>query len=325
MSMVVPFLETGRYAAHKRYTVQTGSNMRSGLLTLLGLILSLATGLLSPGVAQDSRPPPTSFRGDFDPLVALTVVYGREPWNDSLASRRKSLEKGQDFIEPLYDVAYVEGGIDKHVVIATLSPRPRSQYNCHACSPMLGGAVFRRDGDMWRVESRGLEIEPGHAWFDGKHGRLALVRVGADRYGLLHQVDDVSGGYESMRASLIFGVDGVLASRLVVPPVQGPGPGSCGMPAQHLKVGILDSGAGSAVPAANAGTDSASGFYEIDVDALWNEARCEPVASGAGARSSGRACQRASRYRYRDGAYVQTDVEIDVCRQLPERTVDFRG
>jgi hypothetical protein len=288
-------------------TMQTGSDMRSGTLAALALMLCLSTGLSAPGVAQQPPRPRTSFSGEFDPVLALAVVYGGQ----LPASRVNTFKMGEDFIEPLYDAAYVEGGVDKHVVIATLTPRPRSEYGCHACWPMLGGAVFRRDGDVWRIESTGLKIEQGHAWFDGQHGKLTLVHVGPDRYGLLHQVNDMSGGDESMRASLIFGVDGVLASRLVAPPVQGPGPGACGMPEQHLKVATLEAGAGS--------------FYEVAVDAVWNEGRCEYIEGGTRARSSGRACHRATRYRYREGTYVQTAVDTAVCTQLPAGTVDFRG
>lgn len=300
--------------------------MRSGTLTSLALILSLGAGLLAPGLAQESTPPRNSFPGEFDPLLALTVVYGaHEPWSDLRASRLGFFQSGADFIQPLYHASYVEGGVDKHVVIATLTPRPRSEYDCHACTPMLGGAVFRREGDMWRIESTGLKIEQGHAWFDGLHGRLTLVRVGPDRHGLLQQIDDVAQGNESKRASLIFDVDGVLASRLIAPPVAGPGPGTCGMPAQHLKVDILETGAGNTNLAAVAGRASASepGFYEVAVDALWNVGGCEYMEGGSRARSYGRACHRTTRYRYRDGTYVQV-AEADACTQLPERTVDFR-
>lgn len=287
--------------------------MRNATLAALVLLLGAGSGLPVPGLTQETLSPLTSFRGEFDPVVALTVVYGREPWNDLLAVGQNTFGNGRDFIEPLYDVAYVEGGVRKHAVIATLTPRPRSQYNCHACPPMLGGAVFRRDGELWRVESRGLKIEPGHAWFDGRHGRLSLVRLGPDRYGLLHQVHDASQGRESMRASLILGADGVLASRLVSGPVEGPGPGACGAPAQHLKIDAVEAGAG------------ATGFYDIVVDALWNEARCEPVEGGNGASSPGRSCQRTARYRYREGTYIRTDAGIEVCMQLPEQQADFRG
>jgi hypothetical protein len=153
------------------------------------------------------------------------------------------------------------------------------------------------------------------------------VRVGPDRYGLLHQVHEVGQGGESMRASLILGADGVLASRLVVPPVGGPGPRACGVPAQHLKVDFPEAGvsAGSGAQAGQSRASPSPGFYEIVVDARWNDARCEPVAGGAGARASGRSCQRMSRYRYRDGTYVQTGPSSDACRPLPEVTVDFRG
>lgn len=262
-------------------------------------------------MAQESLQ--TSFRGKFNAVEALAIVYGRRPGDYLLPQGRNASGNGQDFIEPLFDAAYVENGVDKHVVIASLTPKPGSQYSCHSCTPVLGGAVFRRDGDVWRVESTGPKIEPGHAWLDGRHGRLALVRVGPDRYGVLHEIRDVAQGHETMRASLIFGVDGVLATRLFVPPVEGPGPGACALPAQHLKVDIQEAG------------NSGSGFHEIVVDALWNDARCESVEGGNGARSSGQSCQRTSRYRYRDGTYVQAGIESDACKEVAGLTVDFRG
>lgn len=289
--------------------------LRSGTLCSFVLLLCWSASQSCVAMAQDSPPSRTSFPGDFNPDVALTLVYGREPWSNRLEQRRSTFGGGQDFIEPLFDAAYVEDGVDKHVVIATVTPRPRSQYDCHACSSMLGGAVFRRDGNEWRIESKGLEIEPGHAWLDGRHDRLALVRIGPNRFGLLHEVRDVAQGYESMRASLIFGVDGVLASRLTVPAIEGPGPGACGAPAQRLNVDVVEAGVGAA----------GSGFFGVDVEAQWNEARCESVEAGGGARLSGRACQRTSRYEYRNGTYVDTDLQSTVCRELPVRTVDSRG
>jgi hypothetical protein len=291
--------------------------MRPGTVTSFALILLLDTGLPAPSPAQDSPGPPTSFRGDFDPLLALRVVYdAREPRNnDARTSRLNLFQHGEDFIEPLYDDAYVEGGVAKHVVIATLTPRPRSEYRCHACSPMLGGAVFRRDGDVWRIESTGLKIEWGQSWFYDRQFKLVLV--GPGRYGLLHQDDDVAQGHEWKTASLIFGVDGTLASRLLVPRVEGPGPGACGMPTQHLRVNILEAGAGT--------TGSEPGFYEVAVDALWNEGVCEYIEGGTRARSRGRTCRRTTRYRYREGAYVQAAVEMDICMPLPAREVDLRG
>jgi hypothetical protein len=288
------------------------------IATIAPVLFGLAAGLCVPAAAQDSFP------GEFDPVQALTIVYGRAPWDDSQATRFNTFENGQDFIEPLFDAAFVENGSDKHIVIATLTPRPRSQHSCHACSPMLGGAVFRRDGEAWRIEAVGQEIEQGHAWFDARHGRLQLVRIGPGRYGLLHQIDDVSGGYETMQASLIVGLDGVLASRLVVPPFSGPGPGACGVPEQHLAVTIVDDGADDAAVVATAAQADAD-YFEVVVDALWNEARCESVDGGIGARSSGRACQRITRYRFRDGVYEVANTELGACTVLPERTVFFRG
>jgi hypothetical protein len=56
--------------------------MRPGTLASLALLLCLGTSPPAWSMAPGHAPPRTSFRGEFDPVVALTVVYGREPWND---------------------------------------------------------------------------------------------------------------------------------------------------------------------------------------------------------------------------------------------------
>lgn len=276
------------------------------------------------------------FEGAFDVIPALTLVYGRAPWSDSaaallVASENRSspmqqlvdpilAENDEPFVEPLFDQAFVEDGAEKHVVVATLTPRPRSLYGCHACSPMLGGAVFRRDGDAWLLESAGPEIERAHAWFDGVHGDLSLVRIGAERYALLHRNDDQGGGYENRARSLIFGRDGVLASRLTVrTPANGgstPGPGACAVPEIGLEVTV-----------AEMDPPGDEGMFDIVADARWNEARCVDVEldDGPGVAASGESCRKRTRYRFVDGEYRPVAIEIDVCTPIPPTTVSPRG
>jgi hypothetical protein len=282
----------------------------------LATIRDLRMELLCSDGAGATAQVGAGFRGAFDVVTALTLVYGRTPWNDALTTRFNTFENGRHFIEPLFDQAFVEGGVEKHIVIATLTPRPRSQYSCHGCSPMLGGAIFSRDGERWRLDAVGREIERGHAWFDATHGRLSLVRVGPERYGLLHLIDDVSGGYESRSASLMLAIDGELSSRFSARIPDSAGPGACPVPAVGLDVTIVDDE-----------RPGDSGLFDLVVDAAWNEAVCRDVEfdGGPGIRASGEACRRRARYRFEDGKYRIVATEVDVCTLIPERTVSLRG
>ncbi|HUG72093.1 MAG TPA: hypothetical protein VMK82_01600 [Steroidobacteraceae bacterium] len=82
----------------------------------LATIRDLRMELLCSDGAGAAAQVGASFRGAFDVVTALTLVYGRTPWSDAL------------------------------------TPPPRSQHSCHACSPMLGGAIFSRDGERWRTQ-----------------------------------------------------------------------------------------------------------------------------------------------------------------------------
>ena len=93
-----------------------------------------------------SAQPAASFAGDFDPGKALAVVYGSQTWSDPRLREYADFPQGRAFVVPAFDAAFNEQGVEKHIVLATLTPRPAAAYNCNACSPLLGGAVFRKEG-----------------------------------------------------------------------------------------------------------------------------------------------------------------------------------
>ena len=159
---------------------------------------------------------------------ALVSVYGSLEWNDQRLASHRDFSDGHAYVEPAFDATFEEEGVTKRIVVATLTPKPRREYSCHACSPILGGAVFRRDGDSWRREATGEVIQLSSAW----HASLQLMQIGPDRYAILHQVNDVHGGAETRQASLIF----VLAtnSRCVSGPMcLSSRPGGMALPPQH--------------------------------------------------------------------------------------------
>jgi hypothetical protein len=274
------------------------------------LLAGLTLAGSSPAIAQGDR----SFDGPFAVERALALIYGGPVWEDPRISSYPNFETDRAFVEPLFDAAYVEGGNAKHVVIATLTPRPWSEYRCHACSPLIGGAVFRADGDSWTIEAVGTVIGLGHAWY-GTHSSLDLVRIGPNRFSLLHAIEDVNGGYESKRVSLIFARDGDLAVRFEESIVESPGPGACGIPEeQHLRVtmGEPDEAGGGAL-------------FDLIVDMRWNDARCRMLEPEV-ATFEGQVCHRVSRYRHTDDAYVLVATERDECTPLPENVrVSLRG
>ena len=176
-------------------------------LTEVGVFAILMLADASSGHAQNDR----SFAGPFAVDRALAVVFGGRTWQDPALRSYPGYDDNVAFVEALFDAAYVEDGVDKHVVIATLTPRPRSQHSCHACAPLLGGAVFRTSGDSWEIEAAGRIIGLGHAWY-GRASSLELVRIGPGRHGLMHRIEDVNGGYEDKSIELIFARDGTLVA-----------------------------------------------------------------------------------------------------------------
>lgn len=259
------------------------------------------------GAAQSTAP----LIGEFNAGRALVEVYGSLEVEDPRIERFARFQGNRAHVEPLFDTAFQEGGATKHLVIATLTPRPKREFSCHACSPILGGAVFRRDGDAWVRESTGELIQLSNAW----HTSLSLMQVGPDRHALLHLVDDIHGGMESKHATLIFGVGGELAVRFRADGIEAPGPGACALPTQHLTV--------KAVTEAN----RAQEYFDLVVDAKWNDATCRTSGEGDGivVTSSGKECRRVSRYRFREGSYQPLATDVDECKPLEDKTVALKG
>jgi hypothetical protein len=290
-----------------------------------GVLAGLALTGSSPAGAQGVP----SFDGPFAVDQALALIYGGTEWDDPRLLRYTRFGGERAFVEPLFDASYVEDGVEKHVVIATLTPQPRSQYACHACSPLLGGAVFRSNGGSWTVEAAGPILEFGHAWY-GTHSWLELVRIGPDRFGLRHRIADMHGGYEDKSASLIFASDGELAVRFAAPAISGPGPGACGIPGeQHLGLTADEPDEADERDERDerdeAADDRGNTLFDILVDARWNDARCRMIEDDA-ATFEGQVCHRVTRYRHTDGAYELVATELDECTPLPEGViVSFRG
>jgi hypothetical protein len=279
-----------------------------------GLAALLLAGVLAFRPVLPAQPA-ASFSGDFDPARALAVVYGSLNWSDPRLRDFADFSQGHAFVTPAFDAAFTEQGIDKHVVIAALTPHPLAAYSCNACAPLLGGAVFRKEGGRWSVESIGQIIDSTQA-----HRSLALIRIGPDRHALLHETARASGGYEARTARLVFAVGATLASRFTVRSPEfgeSPGPGACGFPSEQGLTLRMDakSGAGAA-------------YYEAVVEERRNDVKCATVTLEDGrpaSQWSGSACTRIARYRVRGDHYELLAVERNECGPARQGTSSWEG
>lgn len=163
------------------------------------------------------------------PHEALQQLYGGEIWNDPRLSDyfNKSQVTGsartRAYIEVAYETGFTEGGQEKVMVIARLTPEPPQEFTCHACAPLLGGAVFVRTGDAWKIESRTQILGFGNS--GGTHFSLDLL--GPQRHAVLVRLDDTHQGYEQQRINVIMALEGALVPVLSVGFDESPGADAC--------------------------------------------------------------------------------------------------
>jgi len=238
----------------------------------------------------------------FDPREALALVYGGSTWADPGTKRYGGFFANADsvFVRPAFVAAFEEAGVAKRFVIAALEPS--TDYTCNACVPLLGGAVFRHDGERWVVDAANKLIGAG-----GGYGtRYRLASVGRNHYAVVYQVSYKSDTVYQ-HASVIFAIDGVLAARFTTAERDTPGPGGCDVPEPRLELSFTN------------GSDESPRYNEeyrdLVVDEQWNDGHCRGVKVDGGMWYSfaGRVCRNVSRYRVSAGQYVPLETQLNGC------------
>jgi len=123
---------------------------------------------------------------------ALTMVYGNYdntnkyahwtnipfPDNEAISGYFKE-RKG--FVKTISLQPYYENGKNKVFLLTKTIPTNMS-FDCHACLPLIGAAVFVEKNRHWEIEAQNLFI-----MYDGEYGELPtvkLIQVGQDKFGL---------------------------------------------------------------------------------------------------------------------------------------------
>ena len=185
------------------------------ILCVMSFVLFVAVG--GAHTAELHKGGAISFEGEFDKLKALKAIYGEltllkdgsygEPaiWRDIAVPKPLSTYYHRDSkadVRTAFDSQITEDGIERHVII-TYSVPAEGFFQCHACAPLIGGAVFKRSADGWIIESQNKYITVIGKWGKTEKENIAIIEIGSGRYGVLFRGSDIHQGYMSNYISLI--------------------------------------------------------------------------------------------------------------------------
>lgn len=196
----------------------------------------------------------------FDTNRAMILLYSGQTLT---SSDLKQYFKGQTtgYISVAYESGYNENNLEKHVVIFHITPEPAEQYMCHACSPLIGGAIYTKTKDSWAIETKSMIIGWGNAFGE----KMSLVRIGKDRHAVMLSISDAHQGYETKYINLIVPYNNKLNVALNVGFIEKPGPGACGEAAPEQKVEIKFDETGN------------SEYFNISAKIQYNEGPCQQL------------------------------------------------
>ncbi len=96
-----------------------------------------------------------------------------------------------------------EGDAVRYYIVASAKPAsdPEGEYNCHACAPAIGAAVFVWKNQRWTLESENTATEFAGGW--GDPPSVELVAVGSEKHGLILSYGDEGQGFSSSFSEII--------------------------------------------------------------------------------------------------------------------------
>lgn len=95
-----------------------------------------------------------------------------------------------------------EGNRIKTYLVSSAKPTGTSmEFDCHACQPSIGVAVFALEGQNWVLESANPAIDFYGGW--GNAPEVSLVQVGPEKHGIILSWSDMGQGFESASKSLL--------------------------------------------------------------------------------------------------------------------------
>lgn len=239
----------------------------------------------NPTIARDKwsaidTPKNNDFNVSDEAKEALLALYGGLKWEDKRLIEYCEYQTG--YITPAFESRFTEGGTEKLLAIGIIAPEEGSISACHACVPLIGGAIFVKQGAKWVVESEDKIIGWGGPY--GTTGDIRIVRIGNDKFGVLIKVNDMHQGYEDIRYRILVPKNGRLILALDIGFSEQPSEGAC-----EDVTNLLQSIDLNFEP-----TDD-SEYFDITARFQFNDGDCKHIVRK----------DETLRYRLKDGEYKQ--------------------
>jgi len=171
------------------------------------IVLALIPGIRAAGKAEAQAKPPAhelQVPAGFNLATGMSLLFGNFnlgtnssnydiPQTTVLDLKGSFFEIGDEIIvRPFWISAADEGGMRKIVLLTYAVPARHDQqstnetadhFDCHACSPLLGAAIFVQIGSTWAVESSRTAVSRAGAWGDPPSD-VQIVSIGPHRSGI---------------------------------------------------------------------------------------------------------------------------------------------
>jgi hypothetical protein len=143
----------------------------------------------------------------FDIAQAMKMLYGNYDVKTRTSAAALPKEKSsfptsgeeQMTIRMLFSAFSRDAGAQSFVLVTYAVPASKQDFDCHACAPTIGMAVFSQKGLKWSIDASNRAVTSSPEW--GKPPTdIQLVQVGPNRRAV--QFIDVGGGQGETTAML---------------------------------------------------------------------------------------------------------------------------
>src|SRR5262249_33880197 len=150
------------------------------------------------------------FVGDFDVGKALELIYGSYDYKRKDVKwkiTREDLDKlpegsgndpGPVYTASKFTQSFTQGGVLRFIII---TEAVTAHYTCHACAPIIGGAVFSQKDETWQLDTVTKVISRIGEF--GMAPKPKLIKVGQDVYAARFDSGYTAAGESSQGMDLI--------------------------------------------------------------------------------------------------------------------------
>jgi hypothetical protein len=137
-----------------------------------------ASSVLQQNVPEDFNLPAAmkSLYGNYDPLAHTSTFRTSRGYPHTFFDKPGKVD-ARIFLA----TGAEDSGATKVFVLTAAIPHGSPEYDCHACAPLIGAAIFAKNGASWTVESSNKEFDVLGNW--GGPPQAEIVRAGPQRSG----------------------------------------------------------------------------------------------------------------------------------------------